>query len=452
MLKRPVPLYLSLILFFVLFSGFVAGVFVFRDKIYSYSSALQGERDYEAGDFKFGTWPELKDRNFFQEVERGLVESKADFIEADLTSKVLKVYLLGVPVKEFPILAIGKKGSWWETPAGLYRIDVKEKSHFSSFGEVYQPWSMSFQGNFFIHGWPYYPDGTEVVSTYSGGCIRLNTEDAKQVYELSSRGMPVLVYESGFEQDSFSYKYNIPDISATNYLAADLKSNYVFLKKDSARQMPVASLTKLLTALTVSEYLNLENMLTVRDSDIASTSVPRLKSGETIKAMDLFYPLLMESSNEAALLLSRVVGNDRFMDLLNSKALALGMDGSKFSDPTGVSSENVASAENIFRLSKFLYNNKSFVLKVSATAPDYVGIPKRFKKISNFNLIDGIDGFFSGKVGKSSSAGETMVSIFEFKFNEEVRPVAIIVLNSTDSKADTLKIATYIKNSYVSAN
>ncbi|PIP46640.1 MAG: hypothetical protein COX15_00070, partial [Candidatus Colwellbacteria bacterium CG23_combo_of_CG06-09_8_20_14_all_42_19] len=82
-------------------------------------------------------------------------------------------YEKGVFVNEFAILSKGKEGSWWETPAGLYKVQSKEKEHFSSFGRVYQPWSMAFQGNFFIHGWPYYPGGRAVESTYSGGCIRL---------------------------------------------------------------------------------------------------------------------------------------------------------------------------------------------------------------------------------------------------------------------------------------
>ncbi len=452
MLRRPVPLYLSFILFFILAAGFIAGIFVFEEKIYKYSSVLGSIRKYDTGDFKTGVWPELKDPEFFKKVKQGLIDEKTDFIESDLSEKMLRVYSAGLLVKEVPILAIGKKGSWWETPAGLYRIETKEKNHFSTFGEVYQPWSMSFQGNFFIHGWPYYPDGTEVVSTYSGGCIRLNTEDAKQVYELSARGMPVLVHESGFEQDVFAYKTKIPDISATNYLAADLKSNYVFLEKEANESTSVASLTKLLTALTVSEYLNLENKLTVRESDLATTSVPRLEAGDVFKAMDLFYPLLMESSNEAALVLSRAVGRDRFMGLINDKVEALGMEGAYFVDPAGVSADNKASAKNIFSLAKFLYNNKSFVLKVSSSTTNSSVLPKAFKNLNNFNLIDGVSGFFGGKIGKSTAAGETMLAIFEIEFSGRIRPIAVIVLGSNDAKEDVRKIINYVKSSYLPIN
>lgn len=452
MLKKPVPLYFSFILFFILFAGFVAGVFVFKDKIYSYNSVLGSIRKYEAGDLHFGAWPELKNPEFLNKVRQNLIDEKADFIEADLSGKRLRIYLLGSLAKEVEILAIGKKGSWWETPAGLYKIETKERNHFSSFGEVYQPWSMSFQGNFFIHGWPYYPDGTEVVSTYSGGCIRLRTDEAEQIYNLASRGMPVLVHESGFEQDNFLYRSNIPEISATSYLAADLKSNYVFLEKNSEEVLPVASLTKLLTALTVSEYLNLENKLTVREGDLASTSIPRFSTGEVVKAMDLFYPMLMESSNEAAMILARAVGKDRFAGLLNSKASALGMSNSKFVDPAGISADNVSSPKNIFGLAKFLYNNKSFVLKVSSISPTSSNSPKIFKNLKNFNLFEDEVGFIGGKIGKSTAAKESMLSIFEVEFLGSVRPIAIVAFGSEDVKRDTLNILRYIKSGYIPAN
>jgi len=93
------------------------------------------------------------------------------------------------------------------------------------------PFSMQFEGNFFIHGWPYYPDGTSVGSSYSGGCIRLSNEDAKDLYNKIKIGTPVLVLEKDFEKDTFSYQYKKPVISANNYLIADLKSNFVFLEK-----------------------------------------------------------------------------------------------------------------------------------------------------------------------------------------------------------------------------
>ena len=52
---------------------------------------------------------------------------------------------------------------------------------------------IQFDGNYFIHGWPYYPDGTSVAKGYSGGCIRLSTEDAEELYGLVDIDMPIII-------------------------------------------------------------------------------------------------------------------------------------------------------------------------------------------------------------------------------------------------------------------
>lgn len=81
----------------------------------------------------------------------------------------IQVYKGGNLFLEVPIVTKGRPGSWWETPAGLYRISRKEKAHFSGMGHVWMPWSMNFQGNFYIHGRTYYPDGTLTSTAYTGG-------------------------------------------------------------------------------------------------------------------------------------------------------------------------------------------------------------------------------------------------------------------------------------------
>ncbi len=101
-------------------------------------------------EFEYGQNIELSHANFFQKTKNSLITQQADFIEADLTALTLRVYSKGEIQKEVPILTKGKEGLWWQTPAGLYKIESKEKKHFSTFGKVYTPWNLVFQGNFFI--------------------------------------------------------------------------------------------------------------------------------------------------------------------------------------------------------------------------------------------------------------------------------------------------------------
>ena len=112
--------------------------------------------------FSYGAQSALSNPDFFNKVKTQLIDEKVTFVEVDLSQMITRVYKEGVVTVDVPVKTKGREGSWWETPAGLYRIQTKEKSHYSSMGHVSQPWSMQFQGNFFIHGWPKYDNGTPV--------------------------------------------------------------------------------------------------------------------------------------------------------------------------------------------------------------------------------------------------------------------------------------------------
>jgi hypothetical protein len=245
----------------------------------------------------FGPSPALSYPNFFNATKERLVASGETFIEANLSEMILRVHKDGAIMLEMPIKTKGREGSWWETPAGLYKVETKEKNHFSSFGNVYQPWSLSFQGNFFIHGWPYYPDGEPVSSTFSGGCIRLADEHARALFDVVSVGTPVLVYEEDFFSDGFTYELPSPEVSASAYIVADLKSYELLFQKNTGEPLSIASLTKLLTALTAAEYINMDKEIPIDSSMLATTSIPRLGLFSSIKGFHLLYPLLLESSN-----------------------------------------------------------------------------------------------------------------------------------------------------------
>ncbi len=399
--------------------------------------------------FDFGARPALANAEYFTQVRDTFVADKTSFLEADLSSMRLRVYEAGAVVKEVPIKTKGKEGSWWETPAGLYRIESREKSHFSSFGKVYQPWSMAFQGNFFIHGWPYYPDGTPVASSYSGGCIRLADEDAKAVYDLVKVGTPILVYEKDFGKDAFRYAAGTPIVTARNYLAADLSNNFLFAERSSREVVPVASITKLVTALIASEYINLDKTITIAESMLATTSLPRLHIGEKVPAIDLLYPLLLESSNEAAEAFAQTLGPQRFVHLMNKKAAALGMLHSTFTDPAGSGAGNISTAEDLFQLAKYLQNNRSFVLKLTTGELRRTAYgPAYFKDVENFNLFAENPDFLGGKVGKTNAARETMVALFHVRFGSDIRPIIIVVLGSENIGYDVDNILRYVKANY----
>ena len=403
--------------------------------------------------FVYGSWPALRNAQFFENVKDRFLAEKASFIEVDLSRMILRAYGGGEMALEAALVSKGKEGSWWETPAGLYSVQSKERRHYSSFGHVYMPWSMQFQGNFFIHGWPHDTVGTPVRAGYSGGCVRLSNEDAEKLFDLASVDMPVLVYEAAPEGEAARvplYEHKKPGLSASAYLAADLHNNFVFVEASSSEPQPIASLTKLMTALVAVEYINIEREVLIDSSMIASTSIPRLRPGTRASVLDLLSLLLMESSNEAARAVTGPLGEKQFLSLMNAKASAIGMKESRFEDIAGVLGANRATPEDLFMLAKYLYENRSFVLRMSVGLENRSAYgPSQFAGVSNLNTVSGTSGLVGAKTGRSSSAENSMLAVFDMNIDGVERPVAIIVLDSDDAQKDIATLFAYIQNRFI---
>lgn len=197
-------------------------------------------------------------------------------------------------LETLPIISIGKPGSYYETIGGVYANDYKIREHFSSIGHVYMPWSTHVFGNFFIHGIPYYPDGREVSSEYSGGCIRLTNENAKRVYEFVEKGTPIIIFKNA-ESDF------IPTATSTETQSMDM--------------------TRLMIAVISLEVLSQDNPI-------------HLPSGEVTTRRALLPRLLIAKDDTVGEVLANDRGEDAFVAYMNQKALALGMAHTHFSSLT----------------------------------------------------------------------------------------------------------------------
>ena len=407
--------------------------------------------DGDKTEFVYGSWPALQNAEFFKRTKEDFISQKTSFIEADLSAMIIRFYKNGALAKEAPIQTKGREGSWWETPVGLYKIGSKEKSHFSSFGRVWMPWSMQFQGNFFIHGPTRYPDGSPTVSTYSGGCIRLSLNDAEEIYRFADVGTPVLVFEESFNGGKKAVTYKNKNLLPENvvYLAADLENNFVFAENKSNEKHSIASITKLMSALIAVEYINVEKEVTINAPMLTKTSIPRLKESDRVSILDLLSLLLLESSNEAAVAITEPIGENYFLKLMNTKARAIGMRNSNFADTSGVLSDNISTAEDLFNLAKYLYYNRSFVLHMSVGEKNRGAYDSpRYQNLQNLNSIPGATDMVGGKVGLSSSAGDSMLGVFKIEIGGRKRPIAIIVLGETDAKDGIRTLLGYIENNF----
>jgi D-alanyl-D-alanine endopeptidase (penicillin-binding protein 7) len=146
-----------------------------------------------------------------------------------------------------------------------------------------------------------------------------------------------------------------PKLKSSSVLIIDQSDSSVLYSRHSDVAMPIASITKLMTALVVldaKQSLDEPIQITESDRDLPKASFSRLTVGTTLTRGDLMHLALMASENRAAHALGSNYpgGLPAMVEAMNAKAAELGMSNSHFVDPTGLSSQNVASPEDLSKL------------------------------------------------------------------------------------------------------
>ncbi len=361
-------------------------------------------------------------------------------IVADLVDMQLYTYVRGVLTDSMPILSKGKIGSRWETPAGLYSITTKTENHWSSIAEVTLPYSLPFYGNFFIHGWPTNKDGSDVPAGYSGGCIRLSTPDSRRLFNFADVGTKVLVVNSPDIQSNSVINITGPDprgISADSYLIANIHTGKIYTQKNIYKKRPIASITKLITSLVSNAVIRYSAKIPIiAGPPIRQSDYRQFYKGVRVRSIDTVYPILMESNNAVAHAVARYYGQYNFLAKMERQVKAIGMDNTSLADASGLSSQNISTARDLFKLARYLYNNSQFLLNVTRLKSQTIYAGGNKYNINNLNHFSDNTSFVGGKTGYTRAAGQTMLSIFNAEIDGEVVTIAIIILGSNKRKDD----------------
>ncbi|TRZ65600.1 hypothetical protein D4R20_01805 [bacterium] len=238
-----------------------------------------------------------------------------------------------------------------------------------------------------------------------------------------------------------------PNVKADAYLVGDLDTGEVILKKNEATVFPIASVSKLMTA-TISKETQNQSEITKVSKKALSTSGENgnLHLNEKIKVSDLIYPLLLESSNDAAEAIAEDSGRNTFIGKMNQKAKDLGLSNTSFLDPSGLSEHNVSTASDLFKFSQYLKSNLSDLLQIS-TLKSFNN--KNHIWFNNSQFLN-LPGYQGGKRGYIDESKQTAVSLFTIPLGQAgVRNVGITILRSPDRYKDIKNIISYLgKNVY----
>ena len=205
------------------------------------------------------------------------------------------------------------------------------------------------------------------------------------------------------------------DLKSSVALVVDQDTNEVLFSKNEQAVLPIASLTKLMTGLIISEAkLSMDEMLTITQDDVDTEkgSSSRLRVGTTLSRGELLHLALMSSENRAASALGRTYpgGLSAFVSLMNAKARMLGMRDTRFVEPTGLSSDNQSSARDLATLVSVAYERP--ILRDLSTSPSYqLDLGRRTLQYNNSNRLVRNPEWEIGlqKTGYISEAGRCLV-------------------------------------------
>ena len=199
------------------------------------------------------------------------------------------------------------------------------------------------------------------------------------------------------ERPSFGQMYGLHtssdalELKSGVALVLDQDTNEVLFSKNSDTVLPIASLTKLMTALVVTEaHQSLDEMVTISDDDIDTekNSHSRLRVGTTLSREEMLHLALMSSENRAAHALGRGYpgGLDAFVTAMNAKARELGRNDTHYVEPTGLSSRNQSSARDLATLVKAAQEHP--IIREFSTSPEYeVALGKRTTQFRTTNAL-----------------------------------------------------------------
>ena len=176
-----------------------------------------------------------------------------------------------------------------------------------------------------------------------------------------------------------------------------------------------------------------------------------IKAGEELGVVELFYPLLIESSNDAASVLSHFIGEERFITLMNEKAKSILMKETNFSDVSGYDPGNEATAKDLFYLARYISNNRPPIWEITKGNPVRVFGETKFDigGLWNKNIFVEDPTFIGGKTGFIKTSKHTAIFLFKFqKPLEEEQNIVIILLGSDNRRADTQKIYLWLREHY----
>jgi len=242
-----------------------------------------------------------------------------------------------------------------------------------------------------------------------------------------------------------------PLIKAKSALVYDTRSGRFLFEQNSRQKLPIASLTKLLSAVIILENLKLEDTVTVpKEALRVDDEKQTLYLGEKISVENLLKLMLIESSNDSAFALALFTQSKgfNFVEKMNERANQLGMADTHFLDPAGLNDEAYSTPYDLIKLVKYALKYDliwNFLSEKNVVVKSADGKIEHNVK-STDQLLGVLPDIIGGKTGYTDGAGGCMILVVDIPGKND--KIISIVMGSPDRFGDTLSLINWVKSAY----
>ena len=242
-------------------------------------------------------------------------------------------------------------------------------------------------------------------------------------------------------------------LSALSVKISKKGEDKIVFAKNPSKSLPIASLTKLMTAIIASEIYKPDLKIKISKQAVDQTeAIGDLKTGQVIEVKNLMKIMLVESSNDAAFALTEPIGEKVYVTLMNLQAKNLELTKTHFYNPTGLDPENVESnqinvstVEDLEKIAKYILKQENILNIISIKELDLYlanGVFHHTLRTTN-KLLGKIPAIIGGKTGWTQRAKGCLIEILKGK--EPNSFIIDIVLHSNDRFGDMEKLIKYNK-------
>ena len=246
---------------------------------------------------------------------------------------------------------------------------------------------------------------------------------------------------------------NLKEAGINSRAAISVQDDKELFTLNADDRVPMASITKLMTAVVVLDNYELDSLITITQEAVAQEGDSKFRNltvGEKLSVENLLYTMLIESSNDAAYALTDLIGFEAFIELMNFQAEEIRMNDTYYVNPSGLEpddpekTKNYSTARDLVKLTKYILEEYPEIFEITTKNTHRVLKPDgslhhTIGKNTN-KLLGEYPEIIGGKTGWSPAAGGCLLTVFKIEGKKYIN----VILGARDRFGETRKIISAI--------